>query len=51
MTALESAVKLAWERWGDAYAMWTICSGCSEMRYCRRGRRPPWLCVECFDQR
>ena len=51
MTALEQAVKLAWQAWGD-YAKATVCDSCGEWRYCRRsGRGTTWLCLECFDQR
>lgn len=50
MTALETAVKIAWEAWGQ-YAGHNVCTGCGEMRYCRARRRRQWLCLDCFDQR
>ena len=50
MPTLEDAVRQAWVAWGE-YAQWNTCGGCGEFRYCRRARRGPWLCLDCFDQR
>ena len=51
MTTLEQAVREAWVAWGYVDVKWTACDDCHEVRVCRRGRRGPWLCMECFDQR
>lgn len=49
MSALDEAVKRAWESWGWD-AKWTACGGCGLFRYCRSRGRSKWLCIECFDQ-
>jgi hypothetical protein len=49
-TTLERLVRNAWLAWGD-YAQHTVCQGCGRFVYCRRHRRGPWLCLDCFDQK
>ena len=46
---LERAVRRAWKRWGDGFAMFTRCAECGRMRNCRGRTRRRMLCLECFD--
>jgi hypothetical protein len=45
----ELVARLAWRRWGDAYAMVTRCSRCGELRERRGRRRRRMLHLEGFD--
>jgi hypothetical protein len=49
VSELELAARLAWREWGSAFAMFTRCSSCGELRECRGRRRRRMLCLECFD--
>jgi hypothetical protein len=48
---LEQQARIAWRRWGSAYAGYRRCDGCGQLAYCRRPSRGRWLCLGCWDAR
>lgn len=50
-SAIEKATLLAWQVWGEGWAMFTRCSRCGEMKHCRGRRRDGMLCITCFDEK
>ena len=49
-TTLEELARLAWRQWGHAYSLFTACSRCGEVKYCKGKKRASMLCVGCFDE-
>lgn len=49
-SSLETQAREAWQRWGAAWAKFTICSGCKQFLYCRGTRKNKMLCLNCFDE-
>lgn len=47
--SLEEQVKRAWQSWGSAWAMYTVCKSCGHYDYCRGRRKNKLLCLQCFD--
>lgn len=50
MNTLELHARLAWQAWG-AYAKYTFCQACGQLRYCRSRGGQRFLCLDCHDQR
>jgi formylmethanofuran dehydrogenase subunit E len=50
VSRLETQAKIAWQRWGEAWARFAICSSCGEYVYCRGKRKNKMLCFPCFDE-
>lgn len=50
LNQLELAARVAWMTWGEAYAKFTACGCCGEIKWCRGPRPNRMLCVDCFDQ-
>lgn len=46
---LEQKAKMAWAKWGSAWAMYTRCTKCGEVVQCRGKSRKRMICLECFD--
>lgn len=47
---IEQQTTIAWKIWGHAYALFTRCSRCGEMKQCRGKNRGRMLCIDCWDQ-
>ena len=46
---IEQQARIAWAKWGHAFALFTRCSKCGELRHCRGKRRAKMLCLDCWD--
>jgi hypothetical protein len=47
---LERLARDAWKRWGDGYALYTVCKRCGRVKHCRGRSRERMLCLDCWDE-